>query len=283
MSQRNGLGFDIGWGSCALVVCLAAGVGVSAQEDAPEFWEKTNETWFETVAEGGTVSVDNPHGNIWVRFGGYEDQVEIIATIQRLEPDLPRLTVQREPGTGRLDVRVRVERKAGDPSPEPERRDRIDLVLFVPIGRRVELSTLDDAIAVKGLKGDLQVRTVKGDVTLRKIEGAVDILSERGKTTAILGTGVTDGAQRFESVTGDIEVTLYEDAVHDLRLATSGRISTDFSLEIEYRRFEEPGKHGKAVLGGGGPELSMTSKRGAIALLRQQKFFKHDEDEKDPS
>jgi hypothetical protein len=118
-------------------------------------------------------------------------------------------------------------------------------------------------------------------VTLRNVEGGVDVFSERGKTTALLESGVTDGDQRFESVTGDIEVTLYEDAAHDVRLATSGRISTDFSLEIEYRRFEEPGKYGKAVLGGGGPGLIMTSKRGALALLRQQKFFKHEE--KDPS
>jgi len=119
-------------------------------------------------------------------------------------------------------------------------------------------------------------------VTLRKIEGAVDVRSERGKTMALLESGVTDRDQRFESVTGDIEVTVYEDAGHDVRIATSGRISTDFSLEIEHRRFEEPGKHGTATLGSGGPGLTMTSKRGAIGLVRQQKYFKHD-NEKDPS
>ena len=62
-----------------------------------------------------------------------------------------------------------------------------------------------------------------------------------------------------------------------MKLATSGRISTDFSLEIEHLRFEEPGKHGTATLGKGGPGLTIVSKRGAISLLRQQKFFKHDD------
>ena len=80
-----------------------------------------------------------------------------------MEPNLGALGVEsdRETANGDLDVRVRVERKPGDESPEPERRDRIDLVVFVPIGRSVELTTLEDAVAVKGLKGDLTVRTVK--------------------------------------------------------------------------------------------------------------------------
>jgi hypothetical protein len=121
------------------------------------------------------------------------------------------------------------------------------------------------------------VRTIKGDVTLRGIEGAVDIASERGTVTALLESAVTEKPQRFESITGDIEVTIYEDAAHDVRLATSGLISTDFSLEIEHRRFEEPGKRARATIGNGGPGLTITSKRGRISLLRQQKFFKNEE------
>ncbi len=257
---------------CVLAVGLSCG-SAFAQHGESEFWEKTTESFFEKVGDGARVVVDNPHGNIWVRFGGYEDQVEIIATSQRLEPDLTPLVVRRDSAGPDLHVRVRVDRKDPEAGPEPDRRDRIDLVLFVPIGRRVELSTVDDAIAVKGLKGDLAVRTVKGDVMLRKIEGALDIHSERGKILALLETGATKSDQRFESITGDIEVTVYEDALHDVAIATSGTISSDFSIEIDHRRFEEPGKHAKAVLGGGGPKLTMTSKRGRISLLRQQKFF----------
>ncbi len=154
-----------------------------------------------------------------------------------------------------------------------DRRDRIDLVLFVPIGRHVDLTTVNDDIAVKGLQGDLTIRTVKGDVSLRKVAGAVNVSSEHGRVVALLETGVTQADQHIESVTGDLEITVYEDATHEVAIATSGIISTDFSLEIEYRRLEEPGKHARATIGGGGPKLSMTSKRGKVSLLRQQKFF----------
>ena len=254
-------------------------MAIAAQggSEPDERWEKSTETYFEKVGKAARVVVENPHGNIWVRFGGYEDQVEIIATEQRLEPELPRLTVKRESAGEDLHVRI-VSGKPDVPSPAG-RRDRIDLVLFVPIGRHVELSTTEDDIAVKGLKGDLTASTVKGNVTLRKIIGAVNARSERGQVVALLESDVTKSNQHFESITGDIEVTVYEDATHDVAIATSGIISTDFSMEIEHRRFEEPGKHARATIGGGGPKLSMTSKRGRISLLRQQKFFtRKDED-----
>jgi len=252
---------------CAFGLSVAA-VALAAQGAAEpdERWEKSTETYLEKVGKAARVVVENPHGNIWVRFGGYEDQVEIIATKQRLELELPGLMVKRENAGEDLYVRVVPEKPA-------VRRDRIDLVLFVPIGRRVELSTIEDDVAVKGLRGDLTVRTVKGNVMLRKVSGAVNVRSERGQVVALLESDVTQSNQHLESVTGDIEVTVYEDATHDVTIATSGIISTDFSMEIEHRRFEEPGKHARATIGGGGPKLSMTSKRGRVSLLRQQKFF----------
>ncbi|NIM01835.1 MAG: hypothetical protein GTN89_13620 [Acidobacteria bacterium] len=252
---------------CTLVLTGIATVAAAAEET----WEKSSDTFMEAVGRAGRVVVDNPHGNIWVRFGGYEDQVEIIATQQRLEPDLPKLIVRRERRGEDLEIRVAQEKSPAEPS--FDRRDRIDLVLFVPIGRRVELTTVDDDIAVKGLQGDLTVRTIKGDVSLRKVTGAVNVRSEHGRVVALLESGVTESDQHIESVTGDLEITVYEDATHEVAIATSGIISTDFSLEIEHRRFEEPGKHARATIGGGGPKLSMSSKRGKVSLLRQQKFF----------
>lgn len=265
----------------ALVVALTVTTAHAQDGETPEeHWEKTTESFFEKAGAGARVVVDNPHGNIWVRFGGYEEKVEIIATGQILEPELPRLVVKRENEGGDLHVTVASEKPEAPAS--TDRRDRIDLVLFVPIGRRVELSTFDDDIAVKGLKGDLAIKTVKGNVNLRKNVGAVNVYSERGRVLALLESGVTESEQRFESITGDIEITLYEDAAHDVTIATSGVISTDFSLQIEHRRFEEPGKHARATVGAGGPGLSMTSKRGRISLLRQQKFFNQEPTE-DPS
>ena len=67
------------------VIALAAQGG----GEPGEHWEKSTETYFEKVGKAARVVVENPHGNIWVRFGVYDDQVELIATAQRLEPEFP--------------------------------------------------------------------------------------------------------------------------------------------------------------------------------------------------
>ena len=54
---------------------------------------------------------------------------------------------------------------------------------------------------------------------------------------------------------------------------------TDFSIDIEHRRFEEPGKIAVATVGKGGPGLDLSSKRGPILLLRLPRHFKPDETE----
>jgi hypothetical protein len=89
-----------------------------------------------------------------------------------------------------------------------------------------------------------------------------------------LENGVTAEAQQLSTITGDIEVYLWEDAGMEVDIKTSGEISTDFSIAVEHRRFEEPGKHATAIVGGGGPGLSLYSKRGRVKLLRLQKDFK---------
>lgn len=263
------MGFWCAMGAFALLCCLPL---TSAQEPAePEFWEKSTESWFEPVGDTGTIFVNNPYGAIYARFGGYEAKAEIIGTAQRLEPEMPKLVVERRVADDNLYVTVREEGSSGDTF--RPRRDRIDLVLFVPIGRRVDLRTERDTISAKGVQGDLVAHTVSGDISLRKMKGAVNAYSDRGRIQVLLESAETKQDQGFATVTGDIELTVYEDAKLNVSAATSGMISTDFTIEIEHRRFEEPGKHASAVINGGGPKLTLQSKRGHVSLLRQQKFF----------
>jgi len=249
-----------------------------------ESWQKNTYQWFEKIEPGGRVQVVNPYGNIYARFGGYENQVEILATIQRLEQELPELEVIfRHVEGGGLEVTVAPHAPAArdgavsSPGAE-ETRDRVDLVLFVPQGAALHARTEADRIEVKGLEGDLIAESVKGDIWVRKVKGNVRAKSERGQISAMLETGVTAQPQQFSTVTGEIEVHLWEDANMNVTIDTSGEISTDFSMRIEHRRFEEPGKHAVAIVGDEGPQLSLFSKRGRVRLLRLPRSFKPDQD-----
>jgi len=253
----------------AVTTVFGGGFAVLAEET----FEKTNSAWFEKVEPGGRVSVDNPYGNIYARFGGYENEVEILASIQRIDSGRPPLEVRRTVVEGGLTIVVEPA-EADTPDTLAERRDRIDLVLFVPKGMILDARTEKDMIEAKGLKSDIKARSVQGDINIRSITGSVDAESSRGRIYAGLESNVTQAHQHFSTITGEIEIHLWEDAVMQVDLATSGEISTDFTLRIEHRRFEEPGKFGYATLGEGGPRLTLQSKRGRIRLLRLQRDFK---------
>ena len=51
-------------------------------------------------------------------------------------------------------------------------------------------------------------------------------------------------------------------------MATSGTLTTDFTLTVDNRDNEEPNKLATAVLGQGGSALVLTSKQGDLALRR---------------
>ncbi|MCP3977851.1 MAG: DUF4097 family beta strand repeat protein [bacterium] len=272
MTDTNRLGRRL---AGAAATALVLGASLLWAETAPADPSPSKQTVqrFETIDAGGTVRVRNPYGNVYARFGGYENKVELLATIQRLDRDAPQLQLVTSRAGAGLEVGVGL----GDETPvrqrDAGRSDRLDLVIYVPEGATFDVETYDGGVAAKGLHADVSVSSIKGDVSLRKIRGRVNAKSERGHVTVTFATGATDQAQTIATVTGEIEAYLWEDADADVRLATSGEISTDFSMQIEHRRHEEPGKHGVAVVGNGGPKLELQSKRGRIRLLRLPKDF----------
>lgn len=258
--------------------------GPRASEAPPpgENLAKQSLQWFEKVEPGQSVRVSNPTGNVYARFGGYEGKVEILATIQKLDPDLPELEVDRASSATGLDVTVRYRQDEGESDPlggtgTLDTLDRVDLVLFVPLGAALDVETRDGLIEVKGIKSDLTAATIKGDLKISKVEGRVRATSERGSISATLESEVTQQAQTLTTRTGNIEVYIWEDANLEAKLATSGRIATDFSMEIEHRRFEEPGKHATATVGQGGPPLTLFSKRGDLSLLRLPRHYRSED------
>jgi hypothetical protein len=253
------------------ITILALGTLLGAQQPPPveEAWEKISSQSFETIEAGSLVRVVNPFGAIHARFGGYENRVEILATVQRPKggPSGPAVSISPTKGGG-LEVTTA---PGSEPDPPDGPRSRVDLVLFVPERAALDAETREDQINVKGLKGDVTARSEQGDIRIRSVEGRVRAKTTRGQIAASLEADVTSESQDLSTETGDIEVWLWEDADMEVEIATSGEISTDFTISIEHRRFEEPGKRAMATVGVGGPKLSLYTKRGRVRLLRLQR------------
>jgi len=235
--------------------------------------EKLSTSHFRPVSPGGTLRVVNPFGDVHARFGGYGNEAEILATSQRLESSRPELEMRFSTDGQRTDVVVA---DPGAADKEIGSRDRIDLVVFVPLGIALAVRTSDGTIAIKGLRGDVDASSVSGNIRLGSVKGRVRAKSSRGDILAELETGVTTEPQELVTETGEIEAWLWEDAQLRVEIRTSGQIRTDFSLDIEHQRFEEPSKHAVAVAGDGGAELLLRSKQGDVGLLRLVRHFQRE-------
>jgi hypothetical protein len=76
------------------------------------------------------------------------------------------------------------------------------------------------------------------------------------------------GSHEFTTITGDVALYLWEGMNAAVDLKTSGEISTDYSLQINFDATKEPDKMAQAVIGAGTNKISVSSKRGRIRLLR---------------
>jgi hypothetical protein len=92
--------------------------------------------------------------------------------------------------------------------------------------------------------------------------------SQGGRLTS---SGPLLGPLVAETVTGEIVLCVEEPADLDVTLATSGEISVDFSVSIDYVRHQEPAKRGTLSLRSSGlvapVAVQLTSRRGAIRVL----------------
>jgi DUF4097 and DUF4098 domain-containing protein YvlB len=239
-----------------------------AQPGAPGYQVERVER-FASVAAGQVLTVTNPFGDVSARFGGYEGAVEARAVIQQFEAEGPRLVMALEDSPRGFVVRVGMlgaDGKTLDLEPVKGQKKRADLVIFVPQGARLEVTTLEGRVEARGLKSDLRVRTRAGGVSVRSVQGNLDLASEAG---SILATPELEGrteVQRFTTVQGDIRLILPQDGAFTVSASTTGWLSTDFSLAIERDPADVTRRRGRGQNGAGRTQLEVTSQSGHLRL-----------------
>lgn len=107
------------------------------------------------------------------------------------------------------------------------------------------------------------------EVSLLRLEAPrscrLTVVARRGNIEAV---GSFEAPFELETDTGTI--TLRVEAASDLAvdLATSGEITVDFSVSIDYRHHQEPSKQGRIVLGSATSSVSLSSNTGSIRVLK---------------
>ena len=255
----------------AAMLALAGGIAgadqVVATAAAADAVERTS--WRGEVHEASRLEVLNPFGDIRLRYGGEGRTVEVTAVLQQLDPAGSRLELEADVTEG--SALVRVVRRGGPETPSPDLQadpSRADIVVLVPAGLAVAARGDRGFLESTGLDSDVELETVSGAIRVRFTRGRVLAHSERGGISAVLLPGVTTAPQRVSTATGSIEVWVSDVCSLEVTMATSARVTSDYSMQVKHHDQEEPDKVATAVVGGGGSLLEVLSRRGDVALRR---------------
>jgi hypothetical protein len=196
------------------------------------------------LPEGQAIQVNNPYGSVYLRFGGYEHQLDIRSTVQ--QPDgAASITFLPAVRDGRFDVAPQL--PEGVVLAEGQ---RIDLVLYVPKAHAVTVRTVAGVIESRGVKSDIDLATDSGEIAVRGTDGTVQARTGDGRIEVTLEDRARPGSvQRLTSRTGGVTVNVSDKLNAEVRLSTSQQFSTDYSLAVEYRDGQEPNKVATAVVG----------------------------------
>ena len=241
--------------------------GVPAEQKAP-LPEPQRWDWSGSVSQGKTVLVENRYGDVRTRYGGGEGGVEIHAVLQNLHTNRTPLTVSTRQGPDGLTISVgRGGTTQEDVSSEP--RDRVDLVVRVPKGCPLVVRTESGAIEAKGLQSDVMAQSERGAIEVREVRGLIRTSNRYGATAIVLESPPPGSEQVFESLTGDLSVTLPARANATVVAQTSAWITTDVSVNSERRPREEPSKTATAKVGTGAARILLRTKQGSIAIFQR--------------
>jgi len=226
--------------------------------------------WKGPVGKSGRLRIDNPFGDVRLRYGGISGEVEILSVMQQLRTDGMRLITRNLQTEDGLLILIEWDVKPGEtPPPRPaDDRSRADLAVLVPTNIEVEVDAPIGLIEAEGIHADLDLHTRSGRIRVNEHSGAVSASSDDGSIKAVLQTEKTSRHQVFTSKTGPVEIWVPADTRNTVVMRTSGTITSDFSINITYNDHEEPAKTAKAVLGKGGPEIRIESLRGPLSLRR---------------
>jgi hypothetical protein len=217
------------------------------------------------LAEAKPLRIRNDLGDVRLRFGGFEHQLEVHSVAQA--PNGASFASWRfDEATGLLDTAL------VDTKPIVKGQ-RIDVTAWIPKGHAVQIDTLGGLIEVRGLKSDVVVRSNSGAITVRGVEGSLDLQTGAGSIEASITEFNSPKLQRLVTSTGVITAAFAPKFVGDLTLATSGLFASEFSLIVSPQAGQEPNKTAKVRIGedlsiNRGNQFEIGSKRGEIRMYR---------------
>ena len=223
-----------------------------------------------TLPAGQALVVDNPYGDVRLRFGGYENVLELHAVTQ--QPAAAK-TIALKPAVDGDRYRIAPRLPEGTLVAPGQ---RLDMVILVPLGHAVSVHTERGLIESRGVRADIELRSTAGDIAVRGTQGSVHAETGPGSIEASLGKAPAGSRQRLATSTGNIILAVDDGLDAHLELATSAAFATEYSLQVTHLPGQEPNKQARALVGDDRASIVVESRRGEIRLLRRSGFMSTD-------
>jgi hypothetical protein len=229
-SRKNSL-----FGLIALVSLTLSGCDIAVTGDGGFQFDlaagKAQDEWTRTypMTAAGRLEIINVNGRITAEASD-DAAVEVraersakAATDESARDLLGRIEMREEVGEGRVRVEVRAPRTNGPSSHE------IKWTVKVPRGVAVDLRTVNGAVKLTGLQGDIRARSTNGGITGSAIAAnVVDAAVTNGGVEIELARAATGGHLDLEAVNGGVTLLLPPDSKADIAArCTNGGISVD--------------------------------------------------------
>jgi hypothetical protein len=256
-------------------IALTLGVVAAA---APAAEAQQDFRWSGRVASDGAVSIRGISGDVSAHPAS-GNQVEVVA--RKRGPNMERVRIEAyESDDGVLICAVYPGSRADEGrcrgGGEGRRGERenfgsVDFEVRVPAGVRLKVAIVSGDVNAVGLRGPVELATVSGDIRVATT-GTVTASSVSGDIDATMGA-MQRGGTSFNAVSGNVTLRMAANVGAEVRVNTlSGRIDSDFELDrprrSESRWNIEVGRRARGRIGGGGPELSVNTVSGDVALRR---------------
>jgi hypothetical protein len=240
--------------------------------------ERDDFTWSGTVPAGRTTYIKNVNGLVRVERSP-SGKVEVTGTKRwrRGDPADVRIELRRI-GEGEQDVLLCAlwgERTSCDArgmrseSRGPWRRDNdvsVEFVVRLPDGVRVDATTVNGNVEVRGVTGEVVAHSVNGNVDAASTGGPVRARTVNGDVYVRMTStaGATD--LDYATTNGSVVVELPPTIGADVELATvNGRVQSDFAMlvsgTVNPRRL-------RATIGDGQIRLRARTVNGSVALRK---------------
>jgi hypothetical protein len=231
--------------------------------------------WHGLVLSGQTIEIKGVNGEIRASSGTGDAQVSATKTARRSNPADVRIEVVPHAGGVTIcavypDVPGREPNRC-EPGPggHSEVRDNdtsVRFVVTVPAGVHFVGRTVNGGVQADGLQGDAEVRTVNGSVHLSTTgRGIADTVN--GSIEVTMGRADFQSGASFTTVNGSVTLKMPSTLSAELSANTvNGKIASDFPVTVT----EMSRRSVRGTIGGGGPELKISTVNGSITLQRSE-------------